>query len=266
MNVEKYLARIGMDHIGGVRDIAGLKVLQHQHLLNVPFENLDIHWRRPIMLDVESFYRKIVEENRGGFCYELNGLFNELLRELGFETRLLSARVSDGQGNFSPEYDHAAILVIIGEMQYIADVGFGAFTAEPLQLIPDLEQQDTEGTFIVRRYDGEAFEVAKKEDVRWRSEYAFRPLGHDLSEFEERCLWHQTSPDSHFMKNKMCSLMTLTGRKTLTDTKFIITTEAGKFESEISDEGEFNRILLKEFGIAKPAPAQASTLADQYVQ
>ena len=133
MNIEKYLARIGMDRIGVVPDIAGLKMLQRQHLLNVPFENLDIHWRRPIVLDIDSFYQKIVERNRGGFCYELNGLFNQLLRELGFETRLLSARVAMSDGTFTPEYDHAAILVIIGEMQYMADVGFGSFAAEPLR-------------------------------------------------------------------------------------------------------------------------------------
>src|SRR5262249_6270144 len=189
-----------------------------------------------------------------------------LLREMGFETRLLSARVADGRGNFSPEYDHAAILVIIGEMQYIADVGFGAFTAAPLQLVAELEQRDATGTFIVRRYDRESFEIAKQEDFGWRSEYIFTPLGHDLSEFEARCLWHQTSPESHFMKNKICSLMTLNGRKTLTDKKFILTTEAERFESEVADEEEFARILLREFGIARSAATQVFTLADQYIR
>src|SRR3954469_23511622 len=149
VNVEKYLARIGMDGIGVVPGISWLKLLQRQHLLNVPFENLDIHWKRPIILDVNEFNKKIVTENRGGFCYELNGLFNELLRELGFETRLLSARVAGLDGTVSPEFDHAAILVIIGEMQYLADAGFGAFTAEPLQIVPDIEQTDAAGTFVI---------------------------------------------------------------------------------------------------------------------
>jgi len=266
MNIERYLARIGMEKTGVRPDLAWLKLLQRQHLLDVPFENLDIHWKRPILLDTGAFYRKIVEGDRGGFCYELNGLFNELLREIGFETRLLSARVGDGQGNFSPEYDHAAILVIIGEMQYIADVGFGAFSAGPLTLETDVEQTDAAGIFLVRRYDDETFEIAKKEDFGWRTEYIFTPLGHDLSEFEERCLWHQTSPESHFMKNKICSLMTLTGRKTLTDSKYIVTTEAGKDEVPISNREEFDQILLKEFGITMTSVAPALSLADQYIQ
>ena len=266
MNIERYLARIGMEKMGAPADLAGLRLLQRQHLLNVPFENLNIHWKRPIVLDKAAFYRKIVEENRGGFCYELNGLFNELLRKIGFETRLLSARVADGQGNFSPEYDHAAILVIIGEMQYIADVGFGAFAAEPLRLEADAEQQDEAGTFIVRRYDSESFEIAKHEDRGWRTEYIFTPLGRDLSEFEERCLWHQTSLESHFMKNKICSLLTLTGRKTLTDSKYTVTTEAGKVQLPVANEDEFEQILLREFGIARTSNAQVFTLADQYIQ
>jgi N-hydroxyarylamine O-acetyltransferase len=249
MNSEKYLARIGLENPVAIADIYNLKLLQRQHLLNVPFENLDIHWRRPIVLDTERFYRKIVEENRGGFCYELNGLFNELLRESGFETRLLSARVGDGKGGFSEEFDHLAILVIIGEMQYLADVGFGAFSAEPLQFVPDIEQQDDAGEFIIRLLDGEYFEVAKRDGGEWKSEYKFKPFGRDLSEFAGMCDFHQASPLSHFTKGKVCSIMTLDGRKTLTDSKFIITAGGEKTESAVSSEEEFDRILLREFEI-----------------
>lgn len=265
MNVEKYLARIGMDRTGVVADIAGLKMLQRQHLLNVPFENLDIHWRRPIRVDIGAFYQKIVVENRGGFCYELNGLFNELLRELGFVTRLLSARVATPDGSFTPEYDHAAILVIFGEMQYIADVGFGAFSAEPLQFIAEVEQDDPAGTFMVRRHDMEYFEVAKQEDSGWKSEYIFKPLGHDLSEFADRCEWQQVSPDSHFTKGRLCSLMTVNGRKTLTDDKFILTEGNNKSEIPIVGEDEFETVLFTQFGITVAGITQSHSLADQYI-
>jgi N-hydroxyarylamine O-acetyltransferase len=256
INTKEYLARIGVENLGSVADTNTLRLLQRQHLLNVPFENLDIHWNRPIILDTDAFYRKIVQENRGGFCYELNGLFNELLREIGFQTRLVSARVGDGKGNFSDEYDHLAILVIIGEMYHLADVGFGAFTARPLQLIPDIEQDDDTGVFMIRPYRDDYFEVAKKEDGDWRSEYIFKPLGRDLSEFAARCEYQQTSPESHFTKNKVCSLMTESGRKTLTDTKFIVTNDGAKTESSVDSEQEFEKILLSEFGISRDAIAE----------
>ena len=253
IDFSRYLTRIGLDNKGTVADLGRLKLLQRQHLLNVPFENLDIHWKRPIILNPEKFYRKIVVENRGGFCYELNGLFNELLREAGFETRLLSACVSDGTGDFSPEYDHLAIMVIIGEMYYLADVGFGAFSAEPLLFTPDLEQEDDAGTFVIRRRSGEYYEVLRKDGNKWVSEYMFKPYGHDLSEFDARCQWHQTSPDSHFMKGRLCSMMTLDGRKTLTDDKFIITTANSRSETPVGSDEEFNSILVREFGITPAA-------------
>ena len=249
LDVERYSSRIGLEEAGTVAGVGRLKLLQRQHLLNVPFENLDIHWNRPIVLDTNKFYRKIVSENRGGFCYELNGLFNELLRELGFETRLLSARVATGDGKFSPEYDHVAIMAIFGELHYLADVGFGSFAAEPLLFVPDLKQQDDAGTFVIRAREDEYFEVLKKENGGWRSEYMFKPYGHDLSEFDARCQWHQTSPDSHFMKKKICSVMTLEGRKTLTDTSYIVTKRDNRSETAVNSEEEFNSILTREFGI-----------------
>jgi len=265
MNVEKYLARIGMDRVGVGPNIAGLKMLQRQHLLNVPFENLDIHWNRPIGVNVNEFYRKIVDHNRGGFCYELNGLFNALLRELGFETRLLSARVAMADGSLTPEYDHAAILVIIGEMQYIADVGFGSFAAEPLRFATDIEQTDQAGTFVIRKFDDAYFEVAKEQDFGWKSEYIFKPLGHDLSEFAERCEWQQTSPDSHFTKGRLCSLMTDNGRKTLTDDRFILTEGDEKTETPVVSEDEFESVLFSQFGITKSGITHSHSLADQYI-
>ena len=257
LDTSKYLARIGLDKTGTLPNQAFLKLFQRQHLLNVPFENLDIHWKRKIHLDTAKFYQKIVEENRGGFCYELNGLFNELLRATGFETRLLSARVSDNHGGFSPEYDHLAIMVIIGEMHYLVDVGFGSFTAEPLLFVPDTELQDETGIYMIRPRDEDYFEVIRKQGDQWISEYMFRPLGHDLSEFADRCDFHQTSPDSHFMKGRVCSLMTLNGRKTLSDDKYVETSQRTRKETPLNSEREFNQILMREFGIA---PSQAATI------
>jgi len=68
--------------------------LHEAHLLAVPFENLDIVLGRAIVLDEASLWTKIVDHHRGGFCYELNGLFALLLRALGFQVDLLSAAVA----------------------------------------------------------------------------------------------------------------------------------------------------------------------------
>jgi len=249
MNASEYLARIGVepDHLETNEEV--LRFLQRKHLITVPFENLDIHWKRPIVLEVDRFYKKVVEEKRGGFCYELNGLFNELLRSLGFQTRLVSARVFNGTDH-GPEFDHAAIIVTIGDDEYVADVGFGDFTTEPLRYSLGAEQQEPSGVFIIRKFDDEYIEVAKREGNDWKSEYIFKDVSRELSEFVEMCDFQQYSPDSHFTKGKVCSILTESGRKTLTDRKFIVTLGGEKTEREIASDAEFDAFLQREFLIS----------------
>jgi N-hydroxyarylamine O-acetyltransferase len=214
INVSDYLVRIGV-----AGDLAAncptLAILQRQHLLNVPFENLDIYWKRPIVLETESFFQKIVENKRGGFCYELNGLFDELLKGLGFETRLISGRVFNGKTH-GPEFDHMAIMVNFGDEKYLVDVGFGDFASAPLRFVLDEMQSDSAGTFIIRRSDETSYDVAKIKDREWVSEYVFQTVPRVLSEFSVMCDYQQYSEDSHFSKGRVCSLLTGKGRKTLT--------------------------------------------------
>ncbi|HRH40180.1 MAG TPA: arylamine N-acetyltransferase [Pyrinomonadaceae bacterium] len=250
MNVKKYLNRIEIEQTEITKDLETLKLLQKKHLLTVPFENLDIHWQRPIILDPKNFYEKIVDEKRGGFCYELNGLFNELLNEIGFPSKIISAKVMQRDGNFGAEYDHLVILTKIGEEEFLVDVGFGDFIVEPLKFILEVEQIDTNGTFLIRKFDENYFEVVKKDGENWQSEYIFKELARDLTEFTEMCNFHQTSPESHFTHGKLCSIMNKNGRKTLTDKKFIETINGEKIENEITSDDEFNQILECEFGIS----------------
>jgi len=247
MNTSEYLLRIGIETAVNA-DAEGLKLLHRQHLLNVPFENLDIHWKRRIVLDTDEFFKKIVDERRGGFCYELNGLFNILLRELGFRTRLVSARVFGEQG-FGPEFDHAAIIVTIGELEYLVDVGFGDFTYEPLRIVADIEQHDREGEFVIRRAEYGVLETAKMIEGVWIPQYKFSTLGRHLSEFAEMCDFQQYSPKSHFTKGVLCSILTETGRTTLTGTRLIVTGNGERTETAVESKRDFEKHLQKDFGI-----------------
>jgi N-hydroxyarylamine O-acetyltransferase len=254
-SVDKYLERIKVRKSDVTADLNTLKILQRQHLLNVPFENLDIHWQRAIRIDTSLFFDKIISERRGGFCYELNGLFNELLRDIGCQTRLVSARVFGGDKGFGPEFDHAAIIVGIGDAEYLADVGFGDFTTEPLCFVLDEEQHDPAGTFVIRRYGGDYLEVAKRDGDEWKSEYIFSDIARELSEFAGMCDFQQYSPESHFTKNKVFSVLTENGRKTLTDSKFIVTAAGERTETEVGTVERFDEILMSEFGIQRPTAA-----------
>lgn len=251
MNKNEYLHRIGIEESDIEPNLENLKFLQRQHLLRVPFENLDIHWKRPINLNNKRFYEKIVGEKRGGFCYELNGLFFELLGEIGFQNKMVSAKVSKGNGEFGAEYDHMAILTEIQDNKYLVDIGFGDFTAEPLEFALENEQKDRNGVFSIRKYDDKYFEAVKKDGNNWKSEYIFIVTPRKLKEFAGMCHYQQTSPDSHFTQGKVCSLMTENGRKTLTDRKFIETKKGHKIERKFDSDEEFNRILANEFQIER---------------
>ena len=249
MNKKSYLERIGIKEVNITADLKNLKRLQRQHLINVPFENLDIHWKHPISLDNKRFYNKVIGRKRGGFCYELNNLFYELLEKIGFQNKIISARVSKGNGDFGAEYDHLAIVTRIGDEEYLVDVGFGSFTAEPLKCVLNVEQKDANGVFSIRKFDDNYFEVVKKNVGVWQSEYIFSLTERNLAEFTEMCQYHQTSPESHFTRGKICSIMTPNGRKTLTDGKFIETKNLERNEFAVSSGEQFYRILADEFSI-----------------
>ncbi|HEY2737608.1 MAG TPA: arylamine N-acetyltransferase, partial [Thermoanaerobaculia bacterium] len=132
MDVAAYLQRIRYRGLTAP-DAETLQQLHEAHLLAVPFENLSIHRGEPIELAEEALFEKVVVRRRGGFCYELNGLFAALLRSLGFEVTMLSAGVLRANGDFSPEFDHMALLVN-HEERWLVDVGFGDLFRQPLRL------------------------------------------------------------------------------------------------------------------------------------
>jgi N-hydroxyarylamine O-acetyltransferase len=96
----------------------------------VPFENLDVFLNRKKVLDVEVLFERIVEEKRGGWCCELNGLFAWLLENLGFSVRKVSASYFNPEKNeFNGMFDHMALVVSLGEQEYLTDVGWGNINA-----------------------------------------------------------------------------------------------------------------------------------------
>ena len=246
MDFREYLKRIDFTE----ELIPSLKVLaslQKQHLLNIPFENLDIHYDRPIVLNKEKIYNKVVLEGRGGFCYELNGLFYELLLWIGFKCHRVSARVFDGN-DFGAEFDHLAIAVQLNGLSYLTDVGFGDFTVTPLLLYPKVIQHDENGDFRIKRY-GSEFIVYKYIGTEMKPIYKFENIPRSIDEFSVMCHYHQTNPESHFTQQKLISIATEQGRITLTDDKLKTTKDSSSTESHIKDTEEFKDALWKYFKI-----------------
>lgn len=249
IELEKYLKRIKFEGEPKA-DLVTLKKLHLQHLLNIPFENLDIHLGRKIILEPEALYNKIVKNNRGGFCYEMNELFYEIITLVGFKAKRISARVFGDNGIPGREFDHMAIVVNIEGEDWLADVGFGDSFLEPLKFVPDLDQTLYGKHYKIVKVDGGNYKTVYSEDGKeYKDMYLFSLAPRELAEYDEMCIYQQESPDSHFVKNTVCTLACEEGRITLSGLKLIETKGGVKTETALKDKDEFNKKLKELFGI-----------------
>jgi N-hydroxyarylamine O-acetyltransferase len=246
LHVAAYLDRISCN--GPVEPNAEvLRNLHRVHMFNVPFENLDIALGRKIICNEEAILRKIVELKRGGFCYELNGAFAALLRELGFKVTLLSARVARQGGSYGPEFDHLTLRVDLDE-PWLADVGFGDSFLEPLRLKLNIGQPQGTRKFRLVEEQGALHMEMAENDAEWRRQYSFTLIPRQLGDFAGMCHYHQTSPQSSFTQKSICSRATPEGRITLADRKLIISRD-GKREESLLTGQEWQVALKKYFEI-----------------
>jgi N-hydroxyarylamine O-acetyltransferase len=246
LNVDSYLARI--DYTGSHEPtVETLRQLHNAHMLTVPFENLDNHVGRRIVLDEEKLVHKIVDQRRGGICYELNGAFCGLLRAMGFEVAMLSAGVARDEGGFDPPYDHMALLVQL-EDRWLADVGFGDSFREPLLLDDRTEQVQGDDFYRLVEAGGYLI-VERRRGDEWKPEYRFTLEPHEYSDFADMCHYHQTSPDSIFTRRRACTRATEDGRITVSEMRLIITEHGEKQERELGSQEEWTTALREHFGV-----------------
>ena len=246
MDVSGYLKRINYQ---GARDVsaATLRELHKAHLLSVPFENLDVHFKRAIVLDEERLVSKIVEARRGGICYELNTAFYSLLRGLGFRVSILSAGVARDEGGFDPPFDHMALLVHLEE-RWLADVGFGDSFREPLRLDVRVPQDQNGESYRIVEAD-EHLIVERRESDLWKPQYRFTLDAYTLDAFDEMCRYHQTSPESPFTRKRVCTIATPGGRITVTGMRLIVTDQGEREERELTSHEEWTATLREHFGV-----------------
>ncbi|MFY0650780.1 MAG: arylamine N-acetyltransferase [Cyclobacteriaceae bacterium] len=249
LDVEAYMTRIG-----SVREyrpsLRFLRQLHRNHLLHIPFENLDIHIGNQIILDIDLIFEKVIRQKRGGFCYELNGLFYHLLVELGFQTKLLSARVVADDGSLGPEFEHLMIMVYLDDKQWLVDVGYGSSFINPKEFVPGLVQMDYNRFFrINERSDGNYVLQSSNDSQTFNDEYVFSKKTRQFVEFIGMCQYHQTSPKSKFTQKKIITQATADGRITLSDKKFIVTKMGKKEELPILNNDEFLVKVREQFGV-----------------
>ncbi|KAF7234881.1 Arylamine N-acetyltransferase, pineal gland isozyme NAT-10 [Varanus komodoensis] len=250
MDVGQYLQRIAYQGTSQP-SLETLHRLHRRHLLSVPFESLSIHCKEPILLELPRLYDKIVRRHRGGFCYELNGLFLWLLQTLGFDAKGIAGRVRNRfTGRYGPPLDHLVILVRLDGQQFLCDVGFGEGFMEPLPLKKEMEHVQEGGTFWLG-LEGATWVLERRESPgqQGRPLYQFTLEEKKLEDFADMCLYHQTSPSSIFACKSFCSLHQEDGGRLTYMGWRLISTKGGERTEAVLQSSEIPAILNENFGI-----------------
>jgi N-hydroxyarylamine O-acetyltransferase len=199
LELSAYLRRIRFD--GSVRsDLATLRAIHRAHQYAIPFENLDVLLRRPVVLDVEANYDKIVCQRRGGWCYELNGVMGWALKEIGFEVMRMSAGVMRVRAGDAVLGNHLCLLVCL-DQRYLVDVGFGGSLVEPLPLSAS-EREDRPYRLGLSELDDNYWRFAEMAPGDGDAfSFDFRVAPADEALLARKCQFLQTDPASPFVQN-----------------------------------------------------------------
>ncbi|WP_446731541.1 arylamine N-acetyltransferase family protein [Pseudomonas sp. OTU5201] len=232
-------------------DLASLDRLIAAHQQRVAFENVDVLLDRPIHIDADAVFAKVVERQRGGYCYELNNLFARLLLALGYHVEMLGGRVRWGLPLDAPQtmLSHLMLRVQLPEGPHLVDVGFGSAT--PWRAVPLEGPIPADLPYRLRPQNDGTGEVQLENfraETGWAACYRFGPEVHAWVDCIPRNWYTSTHPNSVFRQILMTACSQGEWRLTLTNGTFNKRHRDGRVESRtIEDAGELVNVLKNEF-------------------
>lgn len=248
-DVKAYLDRIGYtDTTAPTLDC--LKDLMTAQLRTVPFENLDVfHSHKEPSLEVSALFEKIVVNRRGGYCFELNGLFQKLLEAIGFSCSCHIGRIGHGQ-RFKYPISHRVTLVEIAGERYFCDVGFGGpVPPEPAKITLNIPFDSSNGHRYMFTKSGLEITLSMEENAGLSPVLSFVESPADPVDFLSLNAFCAYSPIEPFIHKQMVWRNTENGRYTL-DGNMLRIHENGVVKEEIITSEEMMRqVLLERFGI-----------------
>jgi N-hydroxyarylamine O-acetyltransferase len=246
--VSTYLARIGLDE-PPPSTLEGLARLQEAHILSVPFENLDIALGRGIDLSPDALFDKIVRRRRGGYCYELNGLFGLMLDALGFERRPVSARVWYRSPPVTPGLTHTLNVVRMEGAEWLVDVGFGGTTARvPVLLGEDVSVQDADGEVRLTREPEFGYRLTRRTPDGWIEQFSTDARRAYPADMAIGSHFMSTHEDSHFRHAVIVGRFTPEGRDGMVD-RTLTVRRGWTVETTVLDDEAYRDALASRFGL-----------------
>jgi N-hydroxyarylamine O-acetyltransferase len=252
VDLDAYLDRIGLAE-RPAPTLAGLTTLHRAHLRAVPYEDFDVQLGRPVTIDVASIFDKIVHRRRGGWCFEMNGIFGWALGELGFDVaRVTGAVMRDSLGE-TAEGNHLVLRVALPEGLYLADVGLGDGPLEPIKI--------AEGPF---ESAGFRFGLGRIDDDWWRltnhprgaaPSYDFNLTPADEARLADVCRLLQASEESPFVLNAVAQRHTPDGLVILRGRTLRRLTPYSQADRSIANADELVEALATDLGLDLPEAA-----------
>jgi N-hydroxyarylamine O-acetyltransferase len=264
-NLPAYLARIGCESLAGsAPTLDTLKQIQLRHVCSIPFENLDVLLGKPIKLDIESVQHKLVDDRRGGYCFEQNWLMLSALTAMGFDAAGLSARVRVSSArDVTPPRTHLFCRVMLDSTPWLVDVGVGGQSATgPIRMDTDELQETTHDTRRLTPDDdpsggtgiARTFHQVKHGD-EWLDVCDYTGETMPTIDRELANWWTSTHPTSKFRKNLMVALAAKDGtRHSLSAHTYTHRRSGTALSTEtIGSNGQLLAILADVFGIVLPS-------------
>lgn len=216
--ITSYLSSIKLDNCAA--NLEGLKRLQAQHMENMLFENLDIIVGRKIALDTPHLFDKMILKKRGGYCFELNTLYAELLKSLGFFPQPVLGRVWLSNPKSTPPRNHLALLVKLEGKTYVTDVGFGGLVSRiPLNIHVATPIKDKDGLVRIIPFRDHQFMIQRQTTKGWSHLYSFETVEISEEDISISNYYMSTNPNSHFFYHKFVGKNTVDGRIALFNNK-----------------------------------------------
>ncbi|MBB4865003.1 N-hydroxyarylamine O-acetyltransferase [Pseudomonas nitritireducens] len=240
------LARLGLPAQRPAPTLENLDRLIVAALHHLPFENLDVLLDKPIHIEPDAVFAKLVEGHRGGYCFELNSLFARLLASLGYRVTLLVARVRWGLPVDAPltPQTHLLLRIDLAEGAHLVDIGFGG-PASPRALPLRLNQELPGGWSISGEHDGE-LEMATRSASGWQTLYRFTLEPQHWADYGMRNWYTSTFPQSVFRHSLRVALSEDGARLSLFNGQFTRRTVEGEVEQRSIESADELVTLLDE--------------------
>ena len=249
--IAQYLQKLQLADLELTPDLETLTKLQDAHLKYVPYENFDCMNGKITSLKRQDMFEKVIMHNRGGICFELNGLFNWLLESIGFDVTSYAARYIDKLETYQLRR-HRILCISLGDKRYIADVGVNSESPRvPLELTEGLIQSDSISQYKFTKNDFWGWLLWQKERGKpWKRLFGFTEEPQIDKDFITASFWCDAHPDSPFINTKKLSIFREDCNITIRGNflKFYLGGRV-KYRYKIHNGAELKEILWEYFGI-----------------